>query len=72
MPAILLTHCVLFVGALVGLPALVFPYGNSREDGFPIGLQLISQFGDEEYLFDFAELFEEEVKKADKRGRGPL
>jgi len=51
----------------VGLPALVFPFGNSREDGFPIGLQLISQYGDEEFLFDFAEVFEENVKKGTKK-----
>jgi aspartyl-tRNA(Asn)/glutamyl-tRNA(Gln) amidotransferase subunit A len=52
---------------LVGLPALVFPFGNSREDGFPIGLQLIAQYGDDEFLFDFAEVFEENVRKGTKK-----
>ncbi|KAI9022503.1 glutamyl-tRNA amidotransferase [Hyaloraphidium curvatum] len=48
--------------SLAGLPALVFPFGSSREDGFPIGLQLLSQYGDEEYLFDVASVFHDAVK----------
>lgn len=48
--------------SLAGLPALVFPFGSSREDGFPIGLQLVGQYGDDEFLLDAATVFERGVK----------
>jgi aspartyl-tRNA(Asn)/glutamyl-tRNA(Gln) amidotransferase subunit A len=37
--------------SLAGVPAMCVPFGMSTEDGFPLGLQLIAQYGDEERLF---------------------
>jgi len=37
--------------SLAGVPAMCVPSGMSTEDGFPLGLQLLGQYGDEERLF---------------------
>ncbi|KAF9116802.1 Trimeric GatFAB AmidoTransferase(AdT) complex subunit [Mortierella sp. AM989] len=37
--------------SLAGLPAMSVPFGKGKDDGFPVGLQVISQYGDEETVF---------------------
>ncbi|KAG0208811.1 Trimeric GatFAB AmidoTransferase(AdT) complex subunit [Mortierella sp. GBA30] len=45
--------------SLAGLPAMSVPFGKCAMDGFPVGLQVISQYGDEETVFDVARVLEE-------------
>ncbi|OMH79099.1 Glutamyl-tRNA(Gln) amidotransferase subunit A, mitochondrial [Zancudomyces culisetae] len=40
--------------SLAGLPSISIPVGISKTDGFPIGLQLISQFGNDDSVLDVA------------------
>ncbi|WP_270180508.1 amidase [Alkalihalobacillus sp. CinArs1] len=42
-----------------GLPSLVVPIGTSKEEGLPIGVQLVSRNGNEEALFQMGEKLEE-------------
>lgn len=44
---------------LWALPSLVVPVGTSKEDGLPIGVQLVSRTGNEEALFQLGEKLEE-------------
>lgn len=44
--------------SLAGLPAMSVPVGTS-EDGWPIGVQLVGQWGSEELLFRVGELLEQ-------------
>ncbi|KAF9927972.1 Glu-AdT subunit A [Mortierella alpina] len=45
--------------SLAGLPAMSVPFGKCAKDGFPVGLQVMSQYGDEEMVFDVARVLEE-------------
>ncbi|KAJ3223891.1 hypothetical protein HK099_000552 [Clydaea vesicula] len=53
--------------SLAGLPALVVPFGakkttfNNRELQLPLGLQLISEFGNDELCFDVARFFNKTI-----------
>ncbi|CAG8568159.1 2619_t:CDS:10 [Ambispora gerdemannii] len=40
------------------IPSMSIPFGISSNDGFPIGLQLIAQYGNEETLFQVAKVIE--------------
>ncbi|WP_377887290.1 amidase [Alkalihalobacillus sp. R86527] len=44
---------------LWALPSLVIPIGTSKEEGMPIGVQLVSRTGNEEALFQLGEKIEE-------------
>ncbi|RIB27264.1 amidase signature domain-containing protein [Gigaspora rosea] len=43
---------------LAGIPAISVPFGISPIDGFPIGLQLMTQYGDEHTLFYISKVLE--------------
>ncbi|KAG0292168.1 Glu-AdT subunit A [Dissophora globulifera] len=45
--------------SLAGLPAMSVPFGNCANDGFPMGLQVIGQYGDEEMVFKVGRVVEE-------------
>ncbi|KAF9202831.1 Trimeric GatFAB AmidoTransferase(AdT) complex subunit [Haplosporangium sp. Z 27] len=45
--------------SLAGLPAMSVPFGKGMSDGFPVGLQVISQYGDEEMVFKVGRVLEE-------------
>ncbi|RUS25571.1 amidase signature domain-containing protein [Jimgerdemannia flammicorona] len=38
---------------LAGIPAIVVPFGVSPSDGYPVGLQLMAQYGDEKTLIEW-------------------
>ncbi|GBB98326.1 hypothetical protein RclHR1_00320021 [Rhizophagus clarus] len=44
--------------SLAGIPAISIPFGVSSIDGFPIGLQLIAQYGDDDTLLGVAKVLE--------------
>ncbi|CAJ0836559.1 21618_t:CDS:10, partial [Entrophospora sp. SA101] len=44
---------------LAGIPAISIPFGKSPLDGYPIGLQLMAQYGDENTLLNVAKVLEE-------------
>ncbi|CAG8574616.1 5787_t:CDS:2, partial [Scutellospora calospora] len=43
---------------LAGIPAISVPFGISPMDGYPIGLQLMTQYGDEHTLFYISKVLE--------------
>ncbi|KAI8605131.1 glutamyl-tRNA amidotransferase subunit A [Dissophora ornata] len=45
--------------SLAGLPAMSVPFGNCTSDGFPMGLQIVSQYGDEDMLLKVGQALEE-------------
>ncbi|KAF9428552.1 Trimeric GatFAB AmidoTransferase(AdT) complex subunit [Podila epigama] len=49
--------------SLAGLPAMSVPFGTCAEDGFPVGLQVMAQYGDEASVFRVARVLEEQGKK---------
>ncbi|KAG0319998.1 Trimeric GatFAB AmidoTransferase(AdT) complex subunit [Linnemannia gamsii] len=49
--------------SLAGIPSMSVPFGTCTKDGFPMGLQIMSQYGDEEMVFKVAKVIEE-------KGRG--
>ncbi|KAF9951284.1 Trimeric GatFAB AmidoTransferase(AdT) complex subunit [Modicella reniformis] len=48
--------------SLAGLPAMSVPFGTCSNDGFPVGLQVMSQYGDEEMVFRVARVLEENMQ----------
>ncbi|CAI2173873.1 20361_t:CDS:10 [Funneliformis geosporum] len=44
--------------SLAGIPSISVPYGVSSIDGYPIGLQLMTQYGDEDTLLEVAKVLE--------------
>ncbi|KAJ2963065.1 hypothetical protein NQZ79_g1882 [Umbelopsis isabellina] len=44
--------------SLAGIPAITVPGGVSRVDGWPVGLQMLSQYGDERTLLHIANQFQ--------------
>lgn len=44
---------------LAGVPAISVPFGVSPEDGLPVGLQLMAQYGDERTLLRVAAALEQ-------------
>ncbi|KAF9348064.1 Trimeric GatFAB AmidoTransferase(AdT) complex subunit [Mortierella sp. AD094] len=44
--------------SLAGLPAMSVPFGKGLDDEFPVGLQVISQYGDEEMVFKVGRVLE--------------
>ncbi|KAF9297909.1 Trimeric GatFAB AmidoTransferase(AdT) complex subunit [Mortierella antarctica] len=44
--------------SLAGLPAMSVPFGICSEDGFPVGLQVMGQYGDEDMVFKVARVIE--------------
>ncbi|CAG8639028.1 7014_t:CDS:10 [Funneliformis caledonium] len=44
--------------SLAGIPSISVPYGVSPTDGYPIGLQLMTQYGDEDTLLEVAKVLE--------------
>jgi aspartyl-tRNA(Asn)/glutamyl-tRNA(Gln) amidotransferase subunit A len=42
----------------IGIPAISVPFGVSLIDNYPIGLQLMTQYGDDESLFGVAKVLE--------------
>ncbi|KAK3828953.1 MAG: amidase signature domain-containing protein [Benniella sp.] len=50
--------------SLAGLPAMSVPFGRCPEDGFPVGLQVMSQYGDEEMVFRVGRILEEKGNSA--------
>ncbi|KAF9911387.1 Trimeric GatFAB AmidoTransferase(AdT) complex subunit [Linnemannia zychae] len=48
--------------SLAGIPSMSVPFGTSTKDGFPMGLQVMSQYGDEEMVFKVARVIEEKGK----------
>ncbi|KAI9005482.1 amidase signature enzyme [Phycomyces nitens] len=40
--------------SLAGLPAITVPFGESAADGYPIGLQLMAQYGHDRFLISIA------------------
>ncbi|CAG8652670.1 5316_t:CDS:2 [Acaulospora colombiana] len=49
---------------LAGIPAISVPFGISETDGYPIGLQLMAQYGDEATLFKVAKILESSRKQS--------
>jgi aspartyl-tRNA(Asn)/glutamyl-tRNA(Gln) amidotransferase subunit A len=47
--------------SLAGIPAITVPGGVSRVDGWPVGLQLLSQYGDERTLLHIASQFQKSL-----------
>ncbi|KAF9283831.1 Trimeric GatFAB AmidoTransferase(AdT) complex subunit [Linnemannia elongata] len=48
--------------SLAGIPSMSVPFGTCTKDGFPMGLQVMSQYGDEEMVFKVAKAIEEKGK----------
>jgi aspartyl-tRNA(Asn)/glutamyl-tRNA(Gln) amidotransferase subunit A len=48
--------------SLAGIPSMSVPFGTCIKDGFPMGLQVMSQYGDEEMVFKVARVIEEKGK----------
>ncbi|KAF9119261.1 Glu-AdT subunit A [Mortierella sp. 14UC] len=48
--------------SLAGIPSMSVPFGTCTKDGFPMGLQVMSQYGDEEMVFKVARVIEERGK----------
>ncbi|KAF9153011.1 Trimeric GatFAB AmidoTransferase(AdT) complex subunit [Linnemannia schmuckeri] len=48
--------------SLAGIPSMSVPFGTCTKDGFPMGLQVMSQYGDEEMVFRVARAIEEKGK----------
>ncbi|KAG0289250.1 Trimeric GatFAB AmidoTransferase(AdT) complex subunit [Linnemannia gamsii] len=48
--------------SLAGIPSMSVPFGTCTKDGFPMGLQVMSQYGDEEMVFKVARIIEEKGK----------
>ncbi|KAK3834458.1 MAG: Glutamyl-tRNA amidotransferase subunit A, mitochondrial [Linnemannia gamsii] len=48
--------------SLAGIPSMSVPFGNCTKDGFPMGLQVMSQYGDEDMVFKVARVIEEKGK----------
>ncbi|KAF9324071.1 Trimeric GatFAB AmidoTransferase(AdT) complex subunit [Linnemannia elongata] len=48
--------------SLAGIPSMSVPFGTCTKDGFPMGLQVMSQYGDEEMVFKVAKVIEEKGK----------
>ncbi|KAF9581793.1 Trimeric GatFAB AmidoTransferase(AdT) complex subunit [Lunasporangiospora selenospora] len=44
--------------SLAGIPAMSVPFGLSKEDGYPVGLQVMAQYGDEDMVFKVAKVLE--------------
>ncbi|CAO3661146.1 unnamed protein product [Umbelopsis vinacea] len=44
--------------SLAGIPAISVPAGKSSVDGWPVGLQLLAQYGDEQTLLHIAKQFD--------------
>lgn len=44
--------------SLAGIPAITVPAGKSSVDGWPVGLQLLAQYGDEQTLLHIAKQFD--------------
>ncbi|KAL1918333.1 uncharacterized protein VTP21DRAFT_2993 [Calcarisporiella thermophila] len=44
--------------SLAGIPAMSVPFGKSPEDGLPVGLQLLAQYGQEPTLFHVAKVLQ--------------
>jgi len=42
----------------IGIPSISVPFGVSSVDGYPIGLQLMTQYGDEDTLLGIAKVLE--------------
>lgn len=49
--------------SLAGIPSMSVPFGTCTKDGFPMGLQVMSQYGDEEMVFKVARVIEEKGKE---------
>jgi len=48
--------------SLAGIPAMCVPFGNCTNDGFPVGLQVMAQYGDEEMVFRVGRVLEAKGK----------
>ncbi|KAG0262448.1 Trimeric GatFAB AmidoTransferase(AdT) complex subunit [Linnemannia exigua] len=48
--------------SLAGIPSMSVPFGTCTKDGFPMGLQVMSQYGDEDMVFKVARVIEEKGK----------
>ncbi|KAF9925838.1 Trimeric GatFAB AmidoTransferase(AdT) complex subunit [Linnemannia zychae] len=46
--------------SLAGIPSMSVPFGTSKKDGFPMGLQVMAQYGDEEMVFRVAKVIEKQ------------
>ncbi|KAG0238080.1 Trimeric GatFAB AmidoTransferase(AdT) complex subunit [Actinomortierella wolfii] len=44
--------------SLAGIPAMSVPFGTSAQDGQPLGLQVMAQYGDEEMVFTVGRVLE--------------
>lgn len=49
--------------SLAGLPAMSVPFGICSKDGFPVGLQVMGQYGDEDMVFKVARVIEARGKE---------
>ncbi|KDE06878.1 hypothetical protein MVLG_02766 [Microbotryum lychnidis-dioicae p1A1 Lamole] len=47
--------------SLAGLPAISVPFGRSQEDGWPVGVQLAGQWGEDGLVLVVAKLLQEEA-----------
>ncbi|OZJ02843.1 hypothetical protein BZG36_03220 [Bifiguratus adelaidae] len=45
--------------SLAGIPALSIPFGTDETDGLPVGLQLLSQYGDDEMLLSVGRVLQD-------------
>ncbi|PVZ99355.1 hypothetical protein BB558_004628 [Smittium angustum] len=52
--------------SLAGVPTICVPVGISAKDGFPIGLQLAGQYGDDELVLEVANLLQKKLFDASK------
>ncbi|GJJ73993.1 aspartyl-tRNA(Asn)/glutamyl-tRNA(Gln) amidotransferase subunit A [Entomortierella parvispora] len=48
--------------SLAGIPAMSVPFGICAEDGHPVGLQVMAQYGDEEMVFRVGRILEAKGK----------
>lgn len=47
--------------SLAGLPAITLPFGRSPTNGYPIGLQLVSQYGYDKFLLDISDRIMDQI-----------
>ncbi|SCV67986.1 BQ2448_107 [Microbotryum intermedium] len=47
--------------SLAGLPAVSVPFGRSQEDGWPVGVQVAGQWGEDALVMDVAKVLQEDA-----------
>ena len=55
-----------FAASLAGLPAISVPAGVSQQDGWPLGVQIVGQWGSDKIVLRIAQALENLAEKRDR------